>query len=58
MECEECEGKGWIEGGCGMCNETGEGPADGTTCQACKGTGSDKYECEACNGTGVIEEDE
>lgn len=26
---------------CSLCNGTGEGPADGTTCTRCKGTGCD-----------------
>lgn len=52
MDCENCEGTGFIEGSCGQCNGSGEGMYDGSICGACKGSGVGYEECDECNGTG------
>ncbi len=44
--CEECEDTGRIEEMCGMCNGSGEGRYDGSSCRACKGTGVSWSECD------------
>jgi len=57
-ECEDCEGKGWLEELCGSCNGSGEGCADGTRCRSCKGKGVEMCICETCDGEGEVEQDE
>jgi len=52
--CEECEDRGYIEGSCGVCNGSGEGMYDGSTCWSCKGSGVETIEC---NCEEEIEED-
>ena len=64
VECEECEGVGYID--CGVCGGLGHltdgepcsecGGAEGWICQICNGEGvvmSDET-CEMCNGDGVV----
>ena len=36
VECEECDGLGWVSGLCSACSGSGEGMWDGSTCRACR----------------------
>ena len=59
VECEECEGNGYIDTYCLACNGSGEGMHEGTRCRSCNGSGSDTEECSLCDGTGrMMQEDE
>lgn len=58
MKCKECDGTGKVDYCCGMCGGSGEGMADGTTCQFCKGNGCDELLCEDCDGSGEFEDGE
>ena len=57
QKCETCEGTGWVEEYCQMCNGSGEGMYDGATCWACRGKGCTTAPCEVCGGYGVVDED-
>ena len=47
-DCDTCEGEGYLEDSCGVCNGSGEGMYDGSSCYYCKGSGVEKIECDAC----------
>ena len=47
--CLDCFGTGTIEIDCDDCGCSGEGCADGTTCDCCHGAGVVEIECEECS---------
>ncbi len=50
-KCENCEDTGVVKEICFLCNGSGEGMYDGSTCYACKGTGIEYVKCTECELT-------
>jgi len=44
--CDECNDTGVIEERCTMCNGTGEGMFDGSTCNICHGKSVEYLKCD------------
>lgn len=58
IQCEKCEGIGYITTICSNCNGSGmpKGWNDRGSCRVCKGSGGgEAEECEDCNATGQVE---
>lgn len=56
MKCNLCE-NGIISGICAVCNGSGEGRFERTTCYACKGSGEQWAYCSCKKGVEKGEED-
>ncbi len=54
VECDECEGLGWVASLCPTCNGSGEGMWDGSSCRDCRRNGEVKRECGKCGGDGHL----
>jgi len=52
-ECPTCDAEGKLDVRCGMCGGSGEGYADGSTCQHCRG-GYHAEACADCDGLGRL----
>lgn len=57
MNCPECGGHGIVYYDCNVCNGTGEGIREGTTCQICHGRGGGYLYCHICGGSGYVPEE-
>ncbi len=60
-KCEKCEGEGFLNYICAVCDGTGifgYGTLDEKTCESCKGKGTIRDICYVCWGTGYVEKEE
>lgn len=54
--CGECE-DGIYDGLCSVCNGSGEGQYDGSTCHSCHGKGTQKEYCDCGRGQERLEKE-